>query len=414
MLTIPTSRWIVRVGVVACIAAGLPAACSSGNSSGGGPDAAGGGGQDSSLLDGPSLALDSGSGDGSSSLGQRDADAASAADGPSSDASDAGASDGNDCAVGSAGEPTDLRCTGLYSDWPSKTVSPDVTEYNPGLALWSDGAVKTRWIYLPPGATPDSGRQRIDTSDMDEWTFPVGTKLWKEFVLEGKRIETRLLWKQAVSSWYLTTYRWSPDESSATELLTGELDADGNGYEVPAQSACPFCHRGRRDDVLGFEAVSLSSATATPVTMQTLAAQGWITNVPDAGIVIPGNPADVAALGYLHANCGTTCHNSGSGLAQDTGFFMRLEVANLSTVQATDTWQTGVNVVGRYTPPGAAAPMVRLAPDDAGASCVYFRMSVRTGEDDAAAGVQMPPIDTHKVDEAGVSIVEQWINQGCK
>jgi len=376
------------------------------------------GGRDGSLLDATTGTVDAGSPE-AGSTGPGDADAtttvADATSGDAGDASaqDAPAGDANGCALGPVGEPTDLACTGLYADFASKTISGDVEQYDPGLHLWSDGAVKTRWIYLP--ASDAGGRQPIDTSDMDEWTFPVGTKLWKEFALEGKRIETRLLWKQAPFTWYLTTYRWSPDgSSSATELTTGELDADGNGYEVPAQSAFPSCHGGRLDDVLGFEAVSLSSASATPVTLQTLAAMGWITHVPEAGIVIPGNAADVAALGYLHANCGTACHNSGQGLAKDTGFFMRLEVGQMGTVQATDTWQTGVDQLGHFAPPGAASDMVRLAPGDAGASCVYYRMSTRTGVDDAGPNLQMPPIDSHKVDEAGVALIGQWIDQGCQ
>jgi hypothetical protein len=326
----------------------------------------------------------------------------------SSDATDAGG-----CAYGDAGEATDLKCTGLYSDWDTKTVSADVQPYDPGLHLWSDGATKTRWIYLPPGPG-DAGRAPIDTSNMDEWTFPVGTKVWKEFVLGGKRIETRLLWKQAAYSWYLTTYRWSADESSATELTIGELDADGNGYEVPSQAECPACHGGRQDIVLGFEAVSLSSAGATPITMATLVDSGWITSAPEAGIVIPGNATDVAALAYLHTNCGIACHNRGSGAADGTGFFMRLDVAQLGSVQATDTWQTGVNQPGYFAPPGYSSPLIRLAPGDAGASCVYYRMSRRTGDDDAAPGIQMPPIDTHKVDEAGVAAILSWIDDGCQ
>jgi hypothetical protein len=391
----------------------VPVGCSSGSTSPAGePGTMGNPVADASLVDVTTGQVDSGSSE-ASTRGPGDASASS--DAPSTDASEAGVeSDGNDCELGDAGEPTELRCTGLYSDWASKTVSADVQQYDPGLHLWSDGAVKTRWILLPPAGPSDAGgRQPIDTSDMDEWTFPVGTKLWKEFVLEGKRIETRLLWKEA-SYWYLTTYRWSADESSATELTTGELDADGDGYEVPTQTACPKCHNGRQDDVLGFEAVSLSSATATPVTMQTLAAHGWITNVPEAGIVIPGNATDVAALGYLHANCGTACHNRGSGQAEGTGFFMRLEVGRMSTVQATDTWQTGVNQPSYVIPAGGTSPLLLLAPDDAGASCVYYRMSERTGVDDAAAGIQMPPIDSHKVDEAGISLVGQWISQGCE
>jgi hypothetical protein len=400
----PVSRWLLRWSVLACIGGALPAACSSENaSSGGGPDAAGAGGQDSSLLDGPSVPLDSGLAE-ASSPGPGDAGSTDASDAIAQDASD-----GSDCAVGSAGEPIDLRCTGLYSDFASKTVSADLQEYDPGLRLWSDGAVKTRWIYLPPGTGPDAAaHQPIDTSDMDEWTFPVGTKIWKEFVLEGRRIETRLLWKQAASSWYLTTYLWSPDESTATELTAGELDADGHGYEVPTQAACPFCHRGRRDDVLGFEAVSLSSANATPVTMQTLVAQGWITNAPEAGIVIPGNPTDVAALGYLHANCGTTCHNRNeTAFCNFSGLFFRLgydDVSNPSLAVADlDAFKTAVNIPA----PAAGPGFMRIAPGDPAHSGIAYLMSRRVSGD--GGGLQMPLIDTHVVDQDGVAMVTAWI-----
>jgi len=402
-----------RFRVLACMAlwAAAPLSCSSGSAPAGAtPGTPADSGQGAPPLDATAGAADSGSADGSrqdSGTGE----ASAPGDASVIDVAE-GSSDANGCELGDAGEPTDLRCTGLYSDWASKTVSPDVQEYDPGLHLWSDDAVKTRWIYLPP--TPDGGRQPIDTSDMDEWTFPVGTKVWKQFVLGGKLIETRLIWKQTAYAWYLTTYRWSADQTTATELTTGELDADGNGYEVPTQAECPACHDGRLDDVLGFEAVSLSSASATPVTMQTLAANGWISDVPEAGIVIPGNATDVAALGYLHANCGIACHNRGGGAAVGTGFFMRLEVSHLTSVQATDTWQTGVNVPGTFIPPGAASALLRLAPGDAGASCVTYRMAHRTGVDDAEAGIQMPPIDTHQVDEAGVAAVGQWIADGCQ
>jgi hypothetical protein len=31
---------------------------------------------------------------------------------------------GSYCAVGAAGQPTELRCTGLYAGWTSKTLAP--------------------------------------------------------------------------------------------------------------------------------------------------------------------------------------------------------------------------------------------------------------------------------------------------
>jgi hypothetical protein len=325
-------------------------------------------------------------------------------DGGDADTGDGVAPDSGDCAVGDAGEFVELRCTGLYSDWASKTVASGVRQYDPGLHLWSDGAQKTRWIYLPPG-------QRIDTSDMDEWIFPVGTKVWKEFVLAGKRIETRLLWKTAASAWYATTYRWAADESTANELTDGELDVNANGYEVPSQLKCVQCHTGRQDYVLGFEAVALSSAGASGVTMGDLASQGLITAAPSAPIIIPGTPTEVAALGYLHANCGTVCHNGGAGPANPTGLHMRLDVARLSSVQTTDTWTTAWNVASRF--PGLAGAPMRLAECDTASSGVYYRMAHRDGVDDAGQGTQMPPIDTHQVDSVAVALVAAWINEGC-
>ncbi|HUQ06594.1 MAG TPA: hypothetical protein VM261_29025, partial [Kofleriaceae bacterium] len=75
--------------------------------------------------------------------------------------------------------PTMLSETGLYANIGTKTVASDVHEFVPRWQLWSDAAVKRRWIYLPPGS-------KIDTSDMDFWKFPTGTKLWKEFSRGGR------------------------------------------------------------------------------------------------------------------------------------------------------------------------------------------------------------------------------------
>jgi hypothetical protein len=319
------------------------------------------------------------------------------------------------CALGPMCEPLDLSCTGLYSDWASKTISPKMHEYDPGLHLWSDGADKTRWISLPEG-------KPIDTSDMDEWTFPVNTKLFKQFVLEGQLIETRMLWKLGdVAGWYATTYHWSADQTKAPELTTGFVNADGHGFDIPDQTDCYSCHYGRLDDVLGFEAVALSTPNAAlalttpalaPLTLGGLVDAGWITKAPPAPLVIPGGPTASAALGYLHINCGVPCHNSGSGEAQVTGFLMRLDVATLGSVAATDTVTTGVNQTSGFAIPDEPKSYL-LDPGNVPESAVAYRMSVRDGVDDAGTNAQMPPIATNKVDDAGLAIVTKWIEAGC-
>lgn len=318
-----------------------------------------------------------------------------------------------DCGVGSAGEPTDLRCTGLYADFTAKTIASGVVEYDPGLHLWSDGADKTRWIYLPPG-------QKIDTSDMDEWTFPVGTKIWKEFRLAlddagtETRIETRLIWKESSSTWYRTTYRWTADGTSdATELTTGATDVAGTTYEIPSQYECDDCHGGRLDGVMGFEAVALSSPLASGLDMQALVAQGLLTAPPSAPLVIPGSASDSAVLGWLHMNCGVSCHNRGNGEAEPTNFFMRLDVATLSTVQTTDTYTTGWNVVTQNFTIEDAGTTYRFHACDVGSSAAYYRADHRDGVDGTPAGTQMPPIVSHEVDVADMAALAAWIDEGC-
>jgi hypothetical protein len=296
--------------------------------------------------------------------------------------------------------PVNLGCTGLYSSWPSRTLAASVMPFDPGLHLWSDGATKARYIELPPGA-------KIDTADMDEWNFPVGTKLWKEFSLGGKKVETRFMWKQASGAWLKTTYQWSSDQQTATELTTGAKDVWGTGYEIPDQYACTTCHEGRLDYVLGFEAIGLSSPAASGLTMAKLVQLGLVTDAPTAPIVIPGNATEQAALGWLHANCGTSCHSgSDNAYARSTDLWMRLTTKTLATVQGTDTYTRTVGVTATFKPTDGTV-LQRIKPHDPAHSCVTYRDSRR---DQADEGNQMPPIGTHVIDSAGVQLVTNWIN----
>ncbi len=331
-------------------------------------------------------------------------DAGGSLDG-SGDVSSSDGSVGVDCSsdagglIGSSGAPFDLACTGLYADWSSGAIAPGVLPFDPGIFLWADGAAKSRYIYLPPGTT-------IDTSNMDEWTFPVGTKIWKAFALNGLNVETRYLYK-TVTGWVWTTYQWSVDQTTATELTTGAANVNGTTYQIPTHTDCQTCHQGRIDFVLGFEAIGLSTPMATGLTMSALVQSGQLTNPPSAPLVIPGDATASAALGWLHANCGNACHNGGpNSLAEWTGFQMRLSASGLSTVEGTTTYQTGVNVPAGYTLPDGGM-LTLIAAGDPANSCVTIRDGHR---DTQGEGIQMPPLDTHVVDTAGVQLVASWIS----
>jgi hypothetical protein len=332
----------------------------------------------------------------------KDVDAvdASGADTSSTDA-------GKACADAGADLPSELECTGLYSDFAAKTLASANRPYTPGLVFWSDGAEKSRFLYLPPGT-------KIDTTDMDEWVFPVGTKVWKEFKLGGKRIETRMLLKRGADDWAHTTYRWNADESAAKRLRVGAKNVVGT-YEIPDESMCEQCHGGRKDRVLGIEAVSLAVPGANGITLTTLKADGLLTAPPvTTTIALPNDDAGLAgpALGWLHINCGVACHNADAPGAGFTGFHMRLSTkawldGGAATVAPTDTdaYKTGMNVAHNsfrsdYSP-------------DAG----YFRF--KSGDDKKSVACivdgirgqnQMPPIATNIVDDAGLTSVRAWVN----
>jgi hypothetical protein len=308
-----------------------------------------------------------------------------------------------DGAVDCGNDPNDppmLACTGLYADWPTRAIAPGVRAFAPGTGLFSDGADKSRYIFLPPGT-------RIDTSNFDEWSFPVGTKLWKEFRLGGQRVETRFLWKRDYG-WFRTTYAWSLDGATATEMTAGQTAWNGTSYEIPSQTRCTLCHAGAVDGVLGFEAVGLAEPSATGLTLSQLVREGLLTQPPAATITVPGDVTESGALAWLHANCGLACHNrTPTADAYDKGLFLRLQVADLGSVQSTDAWQTAVGKVSGFQPTSASA-MLLIAPGDPFNSAIYFRDSRRDGPD-SGTHYQMPPVETHIVPPDGPPLVAAWI-----
>ena len=300
-------------------------------------------------------------------------------------------------------EPVALACTGLYSNWTQLILAPDVQPYTPGAQMWVDGASAQRWIWLPPGS-------KIDSSDLNNWSFPVGTKIWQELSLLGKRIETRFLWKEAAYNWFRTTFAWTEDQSAAPTLTIGQLNARGLPYEIPSVSECGACHDGAADFALGFEIVSLGMAQSAGLNLQALTQKQLLTNPPSAVLVVPGpDTTTIGSLSFLHANCGTSCHNRGpdaSGGA--TGLFLKLTVdvagALPATAQLTDTWTTAYDVPSMVTPYGIdAGGFWRIRPADTAHSSVAWLVSRRDGVN------QMPPIATHLEDQNDVQLLNTWI-----
>jgi hypothetical protein len=300
--------------------------------------------------------------------------------------------------------PATLLDTGLCVDAACKEISPGVHAFAPRWTLWSDGATKRRWIYLPPGA-------QIDTTDMDTWHFPVGTKLWKEFTRGTVRVETRLFWKYGPTEaeWFQVAYVWNADQTQAVATPAGAMNANGTEHDVPGRIDCKHCHERTGGRILGFSAIQLDyDAPSTDLDLRDLVQMGALTKPPTgAGAVGPYFPLwsdasanDVAAIGYLHANCGH-CHNAGSDVVQICPRLFKIEIGQLAgSKTATDTYATTVH----QTPSIAVENGTYvITPHDADHSALFLHF---TATGDAA---RMPPLATEIVDPTGQQVLHDWI-----
>jgi len=284
--------------------------------------------------------------------------------------------------------PTRLSEAGLFADIASGTPSARVRAYAPAFPLWSDGADKRRWLELPAST-------HIDTSDPNDWVFPVGTRFYKEFARDGRRLETRLLlkWGPEAGDWTGSAYIWLDDQSDAVLAPEGARDVDQRGYDVPSAAECGACHGGRRSHVLGFSALQLGAAKGLPLSLDELVREGLLSAAPETPILIPGDETERRALGYLHANCGH-CHNArrpdrDGPRCYDPQRELDLSLPLASGARAAPAYRTAVP---EWVTPGK--------PDQSRLLQLLARRGRR---------LHMPPLATERPDPEGIAWVEAWI-----
>jgi mono/diheme cytochrome c family protein len=309
--------------------------------------------------------------------------------------------------------PSRLIETGLYGEGQPGVIDPRNRPFSPQYPLWSDGAAKSRWVYLPPGAA-------IDARDAAEWQFPAGTRFWKEFSFNGRKVETRFLWRTTTGKWIFATYIWNEEQTDAVlapehGARAGVEVAPGRRHEIPGATDCQACHGAKRPGPLGFNALQLSTDRdpnaihgeplapgmidlATLVNERRLdpSRRELVANPPR---IPASSPATRAVLGYFAVNCGT-CHNrsgettfSGPSLKHgdllDDGDAVARNLASFKT-----SWQ----VPGQ--PEGSSLMINPTIPD---ASAMLVRMRSRRPSS------QMPPLGTVLRDDKAIAAVEQWI-----
>lgn len=284
-----------------------------------------------------------------------------------------------------------LAETGCVDAKDTTKPPPGLIGYTVNSPLWSDGATKDRWLYVPAGAA-------IGVSPDGDFDVPPGSVAVKTFSAFGKKIETRLFVRYEDATWAGYSYEWNDAQTDATLLTEGKTKplANGASWTFPSRAQCFACHTAAAGFTLGLEARQLDRDDDGKNQLERFTSVLDHPVVP--GVLAPLRAADTAgasdeerARGYLHSNC-STCHREGSGSGAAT-MDLRIDKPFAATKTCNVTPQGGdLGVAGAKI----------LTPGDPSRSTLALRMR-------ALDQNRMPPLATHVVDETGVTAVEAWI-----
>ncbi|MEL6300434.1 MAG: PQQ-dependent sugar dehydrogenase [Pseudomonadota bacterium] len=286
---------------------------------------------------------------------------------------------------------------------PGNTALPysGLLPYSLNAPFWSDAAEKDRYIGLPNNET-------IGINAEGDFEFPVGTVIVKNFRLGGRLIETRHLMRHTDGSWAGYTYEWNAAQTDAIRVQGGKVATIGSQQWIyPSESQCMQCHTSAAGFALGPEINQLNRDFQYPSTGRTANQLETIEHVQMLTAPLPGavntldalaDPADTGqslerrARAYLDTNC-ASCHRPNGPVPTDLD--LRAETA-LSATNACDV-----------TPTAGSLGIVDarlIAPGDASRSIIVDRMQRRDVHG-------MPPVGSNLVDNAGVTLVSNWIDQ---
>ena len=311
--------------------------------------------------------------------------------------------------------PTKLSAWHLFVGRPAQLrPNQGVVPYDINTPLFSDYALKHRFVWMPPGTSASYRQDAV-------FDFPVGTILSKTFAfpVEGHRgerlIETRLLVHTA-SRWVGLPYVWNQAQTEATLDVDADpvpvqfIDDAGRlqqtNYNVPNANQCKECHELRKTmGPLGPNARNLNKTygyaggaanqleywahvgylRGAPASAQAARAAVW--NDPSTGDV------EARARAYLDTNCGT-CHRPGAA-ANTSALYLDLA--------ENDAEHLGVCKAPVSAGRGSGNLLFDIVPGEPEESILVHRM------ESTEPKVMMPEIGRTLTHAEGVDLIRQWI-----
>jgi glucose/arabinose dehydrogenase len=328
--------------------------------------------------------------------------------------------------------PALLSETGAFTDLESLSPASFLLPYTVNSPLWSDRAVKSRWIAVPNDGVHDSEAEQISYRDGEPWEFPAGTVLVKHFELPvddadpGKmvRLETRFIVCLPDGRQYGVTYRWRPDGSEA-DLLTEAgtsahlvRGADGSTtlqtWVYPSRTDCMSCHNAASGQALGVRTPQLNGVYSYPdsqVRAHQIATWNSLTMfnvdlsasqiegaVRSAGLDDRSMPLEHRVRSYLDSNC-AHCHRpGGSGPGFDGRLALALGDQSLINEPLYPELEGRFDLVANSDADG------QVIPGETALSAVHFRLAHAL-----PSVAAMPPLAKNLVDERAVAAMTTWI-----
>ncbi len=268
--------------------------------------------------------------------------------------------------------------------------------------LWTDGALKERWIALPTDAV-------IGYSPSGDWQFPQGAVLIKSFLRgPGDPIETRLMVRRG-SGWVSASYRWEGDSAALLDDSLEESVTLSDGTEsdwfFPSTDLCVSCHA---DGAIGPTAPQLDTDYdydgVVRSQLDEMARVGLFDVVDPPSPEPLARPSDGAAdvedraRSYLQGNC-AHCHRPGGWAPPEMDMDLR---ASIPLAQARIC---GVPVQFDTAPEEGAW---RMSPGDSDDSALWGRIQ-------SDGLMRMPPVGVSVLDPLAAELLPAWIDgrQDC-
>lgn len=310
--------------------------------------------------------------------------------------------------------PLTLAATGLFADAEALIPNPGLVAYDVNLSFWSDHATKQRWFGIPDPAA------MIGFSREGNWTLPQGMVWVKHFDLElergnpatKKRLETRVIVRNATGN-YGVSYRWNETgteahlAASAGEEFDLTIDEGGTTstqrWRIPSRAECSICHTVPAGHALSFRTRQLnrsgSIAGASGNFIRLLEEAHYLENLDTAPALLPRHVApeetqftsEERSRAYLEVNC-AYCHNAEGSVP-----------AQWDARTSLPLFETGL--IHGIAENGVTHPDDRLiTPGNDNRSVIVHRTAARNGY------TRMPPIGSNVIDQQGVQLLIDWIN----